>query len=151
MGGGEERGEIPLLASGVVLLGLVGVAAAALGAGEAGGTPVDVGKRADGGPPAAAGRRLLPAVGGGAHRRRGLGIDLGRVWFAPSVDSWVPCVCACGGLCVGQLRGYIAEVSRVCAEPEMERERERDGTSVPVSSPGSQILKPASVKSPISA
>ena len=61
--------ERPLLAAGVVLLGLVGVAAAAAGAREAGGAAVDVGEGADA--PAAAGRRrLLPAVAaGGAHRR----------------------------------------------------------------------------------
>jgi hypothetical protein len=57
----ERDGDIPLLASGVVLLGLVGVATtAAPGAGESGGAAVDVGERAYGG---AAGRLLLPAVG----------------------------------------------------------------------------------------
>jgi hypothetical protein len=48
--------------------------------------------------------------------------------------------------CVDILRRYHA-----FAQSRKWRERERDGTSVPVSSPGSQILKPASVKSPISA
>lgn len=73
--------EKPLLAAGVVLLGLIGVAAAAACAWESGGAAVDVGEGADA--PAPAGRcRLLPAVAvGGAHRRR----VRGRVWLAGRV------------------------------------------------------------------
>lgn len=72
---------IPLLAARVVLLGLVGVAAAAACAWESGGAAVDVGEGSDGGTPAPAGRRLLPGVGG-AHRRRGRGRGRGRVWLS---------------------------------------------------------------------
>ena len=99
--------EKPLLAAGVVLLGLIGVAAAAACAWEPGGAAVDVGEGADA--PAPAGRcRLLPAVAvGGAHRRR----VRGRVWLAVASCTllasrgllllglvWDIRSCGCGGI-----------------------------------------------------